>query len=647
VPPGGRIFFRFPATEGLYRITMEDTESILQERLDEESKQKIDRLDNDRLNRFIAKYLSHCNPDSVFVSTDADEDARYIRNLSLEQGEEKQLAMEGHTAHFDGFHDQARDKENTKYLLRPDQDLGERLNSIDKETGLEEVQSYLENSMEGRQMLICFFCLGPQDSPFSIPAVQITDSPYVAHSEHILYRTGYEQFKNHEDQDEFFRFVHTEGRTEDCVSVDIDKRRVYIDLDNDIVYSTNTQYGGNTIGLKKLALRLAIQKASREGWLAEHMLVAGIHGPGDRVSYFTGAYPSACGKTSTAMLPGETVVGDDIAYLRDIDGDVRAANVESGIFGIIRDVNKDDDPLIWKALHEPGDVIFSNILVDEDGVPHWLGKGEELPDKGWNHSGEWWPGKTDEDGNEIPCSHRNARYTVRLENLDNCDEHLHDPKGVSVSGIIYGGRDSDTCVPVEQSFNWTHGVVTKGAALESETTAATLGEAGVRTFTPMSNMDFVSIPLGQYVQNHIDFGKKIDSAPPIFGVNYFLKDEDGEYLNAIPDKKVWMKWMDLRVHGEAEALRGPTGLIPVYEDLEQLFREHRSKNYSEEDYIEQFSIRLTKNLEKIDRIEETYRESVPDAPQVLFDELEKQRQRLEEWRAEYGDQVPPTELDPA
>ena len=37
-----------------------------------------------------------------------------------------------------------------------------------------------------------------------------------------------------------------------------------------------------------------------------------------------------------------------------------------------------------------------------------------------------------------------------------------------------------------------------------KTTAATLGKAGVRTFNLMSNLDFLSIPLGKYVQNNLD-----------------------------------------------------------------------------------------------------------------------------------------------
>jgi phosphoenolpyruvate carboxykinase (GTP) len=93
------------------------------------------------------------------------------------------------------------------------------------------------------------------------------------------------------------------------------------------------------------------------------MLLMGVHGPGGRKTYFAGAFPSACGKTSTAMLPGETILGDDIAYIRDIDSVARAVNVEAGIFGIIQDVNPKDDSLIFEVLNNPGEIVFSNVLT--------------------------------------------------------------------------------------------------------------------------------------------------------------------------------------------------------------------------------------------------------------------------------------------
>jgi phosphoenolpyruvate carboxykinase (GTP) len=302
--------------------------------------------------------------------------------------------------------------------------------------------------------------------------------------------------------------------------------------------------------------------------------------------------------------------------------------VEAGIFGIIQDVNKDDDPIIWNVLHDPGEIIFSNVLI-KDGKPYWLGMGEETPDEGYNHSGKWWAGKKDDEGREITLSHKNARYTVSLSQLENRDPRLNDPEGVPVAGVIYGGRDSDTSVPVEQAFDWTHGIITKGASLESETTSATLGKEGVRVFQPMSNLDFVSLPLGKYIRNNLDIVEKVDSPPLIFSVNYFLRGKDGQFLNDIQDKLVWLKWMELRVHGEVDAIERPTGLIPEYEDLKRLFKEFRGKDYAREEYDEQFALRIPENLAKIDRIEKIYRESVSDAPDILFEVLDEQRKRLE------------------
>ena len=616
--------------------------NILKDRLEERDYQKLMEIDNPRVHQFIAKYIELCNPDKVFVCTDSPEDIEYIRESAIRNGEEAPLAIEGHTVHFDGYYDQARDKANTKFLVPKGVDLGPNLNTIDKDEGLKEIHEILKDIMRGHELYVRFFCLGPTNSEFSIPCIQLTDSAYVAHSETLLYRLGYEEFKRQGRSARFFKFVHSAGELDERkTSKNIDKRRVYIDNEDETVYSVNTQYGGNTIGLKKLAMRLAIYRASKEGWLTEHMFVMGVHGPNNRVTYFTGAFPSLCGKTSTSMIPGETIVGDDIAYLRKRNGKVYAVNVESGMFGIIMGINAKDDPIIWKTLHSPNEIIFSNVLVGEDNKPYWLGMGEEIPKKGINHSGEWTLGKKDAEGNEIPPSHKNARFTLRLEILENVDPKLHDPEGVEIGGIIYGGRDSDTWVPVEESFDWIHGIITKGASLESETTAATLGKEGVRKFNLMSNLDFVSIPLGRYIKNNLDFGTSIKDPPRIFSVNYFLKDENGNFLNEKTDKAIWLKWMELRVHREVGAIETPTGFIPKYEDLKRLFKEIQGKDYSKEDYIKQFTLRVPENLAKVDRIVKIYKTKVPDTPPILFEVLKEHRQRLEKARERYGDYIPP------
>ncbi len=623
-------------------------ETVLRGKLDADSFAKLEALDNPKLHAFITDAIELCQPASVKVCSDDPADAAYIRQLSIDNGEETPLATEGHTYHFDGFFDakrsdQGRDPAATKYLLPTGMDLGERLSSIDREEGLAEIRGFFRGAMAGRKMLVMFFCLGPLDSPFSLSCVQITDSAYVGHSEYLLYRSGYEQFKRLGDSGEFFRFLHSAGRVENNVSVDIDKRRIYMDIAEDMVLSVNTQYAGNTVGLKKLALRLAIRKADREGWLAEHMFVMGCKGPGGRKTYFTGAFPSGCGKTSTAMLPGESIIGDDLAYFRAFDGEARAVNVEAGIFGIIRDVNGDDDPVIHDVLNKPGEVIFGNVLI-KDGKPYWDGMSEDLPAEGVNFSGQWTPDKTCSAGAEIPSSHWNARYTVRMTALSNMDERAEEPSGVPVGGVIYGGRDSDTSVPVRESYDWAHGILTMGATLESETTATVVGATGIRKFDLMSNLSFLAIPLGKYLQNNLDFGDSLTAAPKVFGTNYYIRGEDGKYLNGILDKAVWLKWMELRVHGDVPAIDGPTGRIPQYADLKRLFSEVRGQEYTEADYIRQFTIRIPENLAKLERIEAIYRKDVPDAPAALYETIAAQRKRLKDVQAAKGDYVTPMDL---
>ena len=618
----------------------------LRPKMSEADYNKLCAITNHKVYEFIAKSSDMCNCEKIFICSDSAEDIAHVRKQALATHEETNLKLKGHTVHFDGIYDQGRDRQATKYLVPRGISFGKALNQIDRQEGLVEVKGLLRDSMKGRTMIVRFISLGPPNSVFTILGLQCTDSWYVAHSEDLLYRSGYEVFRQSEPNREFLRVVHSAGKlTENMTSAEHDKKCIYIDYMDSTIYSVNTQYAGNSVGFKKLAFRLAIRKANYEGWLAEHMMIMGVHGPGGRKTYFSGAFPSACGKTSTAMLPGESIVGDDIAYIRDIGSVARAVNVESGIFGIIQDVNPDDDAMIYKVLNSPGEVIFSNVLV-KDGKPYWLGMGSDLPKDGVNFSGDWYEGKKDENGNEIPAAHKNARYAVALKALENCDPELDNPMGVELSGILYGGRDARAYVPVQQSFDWEHGIIAYGASLETETTFATIGKEGVPEINMMSTQDFISIPLGQNVCNNLEFGRKLKNTPLVFGVNYFLRERgNGKFLNATQDKHVWIKWMELRVHGEAGAIRSPTGFLPKYEDLRKLFDRVLSKQYSKEDYIKQFTTRVPENLAKIERVQRFYQENVSDTPAELFEILDQQRQRLADAKERFGDYISPESFE--
>lgn len=341
------------------------------------------------------------------------------------------------------------------------------------------------------------------------------------------------------------------------------------------------------------------------------------------------------------MLPGSTIVGDDIAFFREgPNGEMMGVNIEHGLFGIIKDVNAKDDPLIYKALTEPKELIFSNILSTDMGKTYWTGMGDDVdvPTEGNNHFGAWKKGVQDAAGKIVPLSHPNARFTLRISDLENVDENLNNPEGVPISGIFYGGRDSDTNVPIAESLSWEQGVF-MGATIESETTAATLGAVGQRKFSPMANMDFVIVPLSLYIKNHINFGNKLKQQPRVYATNYFLKGKEGQYLNGKLDKRVWVLWAEGRVHGDYAAIETPIGYLPKHEDLVELFKGvFDGRLYTKDEYEAQFSIRIDKYLEKFDRMEAIYKEEA-DMPAEFWTVLENGRGKLKALQEKFGKDV--------
>jgi phosphoenolpyruvate carboxykinase (GTP) len=182
-----------------------------------------------------------------------------------------------------------------------------------------------------------------------------------------------------------------------------------------------------------------------------------------------------------------------------------------------------------------------------------------------------------------------------------------------------------------------------GASLESETTAATIGQEGNRVFNIMSNLEFLSISMATYIENYLEFGKKLTKPPVIFGANYFQRTKDGKWLTGIKDKRVWLKWMELRGQWDVEAINSPIGYLPKYEDLKKLFKEVLNKDYTLPEYNEQFMIRVNENIAKMDRIDAVYR-GVKGTPEAVFSHLDAQKKRLLELKAAKGDYVTPDKL---
>ena len=208
----------------------ENLDLLLQKRMEADQFEKLIKVNNPALNQFIATYVELCNPSSIFICTDSNADINYIRQKALENKEEIALRISGHTVHFDNYHDQARDKDHTAILVPKGEKLDDVVQTKDRDSALSEIKEILRNIMKGKELIVRFFCLGPTNSEFSIPAIQLTDSAYVAHSEDLLYRAGYEEFIRQGSDARFFKFIHSQGELDERQTCkNLDQRRVYID----------------------------------------------------------------------------------------------------------------------------------------------------------------------------------------------------------------------------------------------------------------------------------------------------------------------------------------------------------------------------------------------------------------------------------
>jgi phosphoenolpyruvate carboxykinase (GTP) len=381
------------------------------------------------------------------------------------------------------------------------------------------------------------------------------------------------------------------------------------------------------------------------------MFITGMTGPGGRKTFFAGAAPSGCGKTTTAMV-GSDFIGDDLAQMWIAeDGTVRAVNPERGIFGIVEDVNREGDPYLMDCLRGDGtEVIWSNVLVDDKGVPHWAGNGEPQPDHGINFQGEWHQGKKDANGNEIPISHKNARCTLLCSAIKNhATEANADPAGVPVKVITYSGRDADTMPPVWAAKDNNQGVAI-GASIVSAATATEIGASGVRR-QPWANAPFIPGPLADYMDAQFKFynnPKLTNEGKPIMaGLNYFLthadRGSDGKgLLGEKRDVKVWLGWLELFAHGDVQGLETPIGHVPKYEDLKKLFAEI-DKEYPKSLYDMQFALHIDKIVARIDLQTEAYGKE-ENLPPQLFEVYAAQKAALAALKEKHGAVVQPDQL---
>ncbi|WKD58270.1 Phosphoenolpyruvate carboxykinase [GTP] [Corynebacterium capitovis DSM 44611] len=534
--------------------------------------------DNEQLIAWINEAVELFQPDRVVFADGSQEEWDRLaadlvaKGTLIKLNEEKR--PNSYLAHSNPS-DVARVESRTFISTQRQEDAGPTNNWVAPDELKAEMRKHFEGAMKGRTMYVVPFCMGPISDPDPKLGVQLTDSEYVVMSMRIMTRMGSEALAKITG-DNFVRCMHSVGAPLEAGQEDVawpcnDTKYISQFPETKEIWSYGSGYGGNAILAKKCyALRIASVMAREEGWMAEHMLILKLISPEGKAYHIAGAFPSACGKTNLAMitptLPGWTaeVVGDDIAWMHLHDDGLYAVNPENGFFGVAPGTNYASNPIAMRTM-EPGNALFTNVALTDDGDVWWEGMDGDTPAHLIDWQGEDW---APESGRK--AAHPNSRYCVPIEQCPTAAPEFNDPKGVKIDAILFGGRRPDTVPLVTQAFDWEHGTMI-GAMLSSGQTAASHeATVGALRHDPMAMLPFMGYAVGDYFRHWIDMGiKGGDRMPSIFLVNWFRRGEDGRFLwPGFGENSRVLKWIVDRIEGRVGAHDTVAGHTARPEDLD-------------------------------------------------------------------------------
>ena len=528
------------------------------------------------LNRWVKEMAAMCQPDKTVWIDGSDEQKRQLTAEAIKTGELIELnqkLLAGCLYHRTALNDVARTEGLTYICTSSEQDAGTTNNWMAPEKAYDQAREYFTESMKGRTMYVIPFSMGPVGSTYSKIGVELTDSIYVVLNMLIMTRVGKPVMEALGTKGEFTKCLH--GKAD----LDINKRLILHFPEDNTVWSVGSGYGGNVLlGKKCLGLRIASYQAQKEGWLAEHMLILGVEHPDGQIDYVAGAFPSACGKTNLAMLvPPEGLakkgykvwtVGDDIAWMRiGPDGRLWALNPEKGFFGVAPGTNLKSNPNAVATVRKNS--IFTNTALCPDGTVWWENGDGEPPAKALDWTGkDWHPGKTDDKGHKVHAAQPNSRFTAPADQCPSIAPNWEDPQGVPITAILFGTRRGRLAPLVYQCFDWQHAVYV-GATMSSERTAAQYGKVGEVRRDPMAMLPFCGYNMADYFRHWLDMGKRMVHRPKVFRVNWFRRDEDGNFIwPGFGENLRILLWILARCRGQGGAIRTPMGWVPTYDSLD-------------------------------------------------------------------------------